>query len=81
MKTQSKPQHTQSFSPKPFLTVTEAGEVLGISRNSAYAAAKRYRQSGGTEGIPNIQIAGTYRVPAAALQRMADIAVPDQLAI
>lgn len=62
---------------KAFLTISEAAEILGISRNSAYLAAKQYRQSQGREGLPNIRISGVFRVPASALERMADIAVPD----
>ena len=62
-----------------FLSITEASEVLGISRNSAYAAAKEYRIYRGAKGLPNIKVGGGYRVPRAALERMADIAIPDTL--
>ena len=62
---------------KAFLTITEAADVLGIARNSAYIAAKNYRQSHGREGLPNIKVGGVYRVPASALERMANITIPD----
>ncbi len=56
-----------------FLTIPEAAERLRISRNAAYIAARRYRQTSGREGLPNIAIGGSYRVPTAALEHMADI--------
>ena len=43
-------------------SVPEAGERLGIGRNSAYAAAKRGE-------IPTIRIGKLLRVPEAALAR------------
>ena len=45
------------------MSVPEAGSVLGISRNAAYAAAARGE-------IPVIRIGGRLLVPAAALERM-----------
>ena len=56
---------------KAFLTVEEAAQYLGISRNTAYLATKRYRATGGREGLPVIKIGGCLRVPRAALERMA----------
>lgn len=44
-------------------TVEEAGQILGLSRNSAYAAAKA-----GT--IPNIRIGNRLLVPKAAIDRL-----------
>jgi len=76
----SKRQSPKGTPTKAFLSITEAAEILGISRNSAYLAAKRYRDTGGREGLPNIKVGGTYRVPASALERMADIAIPNQQA-
>src|SRR5680860_734029 len=58
-----------------FLTIPEAAERLRISRNAAYLAARRYRQTSGSEGLPNIAIGGSYRVPTAALERMANLDV------
>lgn len=59
-----------------FLTIPEAAVRLRISRNAAYLAARRYRQTHGLEGLPNIAIGGSYRVPAAALDRMANVDLP-----
>jgi len=47
------------------LTVTEAAQALGVSRNKAYEAAKRGE-------IPTIKIGGRILVPRAALERMLD---------
>ena len=44
-------------------TVAEAGELLGISRGSAYEAAK-------TGDIPVLKIGGRLLVPKAVLDRM-----------
>jgi excisionase family DNA binding protein len=52
------------------LTVEEAAEVLRISRNTAYALARRWRDSGGQEGLPVVELGRTLRVPRAALQRL-----------
>ena len=45
------------------LTVAEASEALGVSRNKAYEAAKRGE-------IPTIKIGKRILVPVAALERM-----------
>lgn len=58
---------------RPFLTVSEAAEILSISRNTAYLATKRYRATNGAEGLPVVQLGGCLRVPRAALERMAGI--------
>lgn len=54
------------------LTVEEAAEILRISRNSAYALARLWRESGGTEGLPVIELGRTLRVPRAGLLRLLD---------
>ena len=61
-----------------FLTVEDAGRALGLSRNLAYAAARRYRETGGRQGIPNLKIGGRILVPADALRRMATLPVPGE---
>jgi excisionase family DNA binding protein len=43
--------------------VPEAGEMLGLTRNAAYAAAKRGE-------IPTIRIGKLLRVPKAAFEKM-----------
>jgi len=59
-----------------FLTVEQAAERLGVSRNTAYMATKRYRVTGGKEGLPVVKTGGCLRVPAAVLDRMADLDLP-----
>jgi hypothetical protein len=54
-----------------FLTVEEAARVLRIGRTSAYLAAKRYRDTGGAEGLPVVAIRGSLRVPRRQLEAMA----------
>jgi hypothetical protein len=55
-----------------FLTVEEAAVVLRIGRGPAYAAARRFRDSGGLEGLPNVEFGRTKRVPKAALVALLD---------
>ena len=38
------------------MTVTEAASLLGISRTLAYQLARQYEATGGTEGLPVIQL-------------------------
>ena len=59
-----------------FLTVVQAAEILGISRGAAYTSAKLYRESNGAEGLPNLKVAGSLRVPADALVEMAKLPIP-----
>ena len=54
------------------LTVEEAANVLRISRNTAYALAKLWRDSGGQEGLPVIELGRNLRVPRASLRRLLD---------
>jgi excisionase family DNA binding protein len=49
--------------PRVTCSIPEAGERLGIGRNSAYAAAKRGE-------IPTIRIGKLIRVPEVQLDRM-----------
>ena len=56
------------------LTIDEAAAMLRISRNTAYAAARQWRESGGREGLPCIEIGRVLRVPRAALQDLFDCA-------
>lgn len=54
------------------MTVPEAGKLLGISRNSAYDAARRGE-------IPTLRIGKRLLVPIAAFNRLLDQAgQPDQ---
>ncbi|HEY9565532.1 MAG TPA: helix-turn-helix domain-containing protein [Nocardioides sp.] len=52
------------------LTIDEAAAILRISRNSAYAAARRWRTTGGSSGLPCIEIGRILRVPRADLDRL-----------
>jgi hypothetical protein len=52
------------------LTVEEAADVPRISRNSAYALAKRWRDTGGQKGLPVIELGRNLRVPRAGLKRL-----------
>ena len=59
-----------------FLTVEQAAERLGVSRNTAYLATQRYRRTGGREGLPVIKIGGCLRVPVAVIERMTQLELP-----
>ena len=63
-----------------FRSIPEAAAILGISRNAAYAAAKRYRESDGAQGLPNLKIGGSLRVPLDALNQMAALRIPGNAA-
>ena len=51
-----------------FLTVEEAAAVLRIGRSAAYELARRYRVTGGAEGLPVIVLGRLLRVPRAQLE-------------
>jgi excisionase family DNA binding protein len=55
--------HIPTATQQPTLTVEEAGELLGISRGSAYEAARN-------GDIPTIRIGRRLVVPTAALRRL-----------
>jgi excisionase family DNA binding protein len=59
----------------PFLRVEEAAQVLRISRMSAYALTRRFLDTDGREGLPAVRVGRSVRVPAAALERMANTPV------
>lgn len=52
------------------LTVEEAAKVLRIGRSAAYELARRFRDSGGKEGLPVVMLGRSLRVPKHALQRL-----------
>lgn len=52
------------------LTVEEAGAILRISRNTAYAMARLWLESDGREGLPVIALGRSLRVPRDALLDM-----------
>ncbi len=52
------------------LTVEEAAAILRIGRGAAYELARRYRETGGLEGLPVVSLGRSLRVPRAALERL-----------
>ena len=62
------------------LTVEEAAAILRIGRGAAYQLARRWRDSGGREGLPNVVLGRSLRVPRAALERVLvlDAAAPER---
>lgn len=54
----------------------EVGEALGLSRNTVYAEARRFEQSGGAAGIPVIRFGTRLRVPTAALRQLLELDPP-----
>jgi excisionase family DNA binding protein len=42
--------------PRPFLTILEAAELLGVSRTTAYEMARRYLATDGREGMPVVRL-------------------------
>ena len=62
-----------SFEELPaVLTVEEAAAVLRIGRGAAYELARRFRESGGRDGLPVVTFGRSLRVPRAALLRLLD---------
>lgn len=54
---------TDEFPMLRTLTVSEAAQILGMSRNGAYAAIKR-------GDIPSVRFGCVIRIPVVALERM-----------
>jgi hypothetical protein len=52
------------------LTVEEAASVLRIGRGAAYAAARRWRDTQGRDGLPVLAFGRSLRVPADVLKQM-----------
>ena len=50
------------------LTITEAAELLRISRTTAYAEAKRFERTG--HGLPVIRVGRSLRAPREQLRRL-----------
>lgn len=59
----------QAMEPE-VLTVEEAADVLRISRNTAYTLARLWRETGGREGLPVIELGRNLRVPRSGLERL-----------
>jgi excisionase family DNA binding protein len=56
----------------PTISVEEAGEILGVSRRSAYRAAENGE-------LPTLRLGRRLLVPTARLKAMLGLAVDDQL--
>lgn len=52
------------------LTPREAMAVLRIGRTTLYAEARRFGESDGAVGIPNVEVGGQRRFPRVALETM-----------
>jgi hypothetical protein len=59
----------------PFLRVEQAQELTQLGRSQLYELTRRWRDSGGREGIPVVQFGRCLRIPTAALLRLALIDV------
>lgn len=55
----------------PFLRIEQVQQLTQLSRSQVYALVRRYRQTGGKEGMPVVEFGRNLRVPTAALMRMA----------
>ncbi len=54
------------------LTPREAMAVLRIGRTTLYAEARRFAESDGAVGIPNVEVGGQRRFPRVALEQLDD---------
>jgi len=63
----------------PFLRMDQAQELTQLGRSQLYEQARRWRASGGREGIPNVRFGRCLRIPTAALLRLADVAPGEDL--
>ena len=52
------------------LTVEEMAKAFRLGRSQAYELTKRYRLTGGKEGIPVLQFGRRLRIPKEALLRI-----------
>ena len=55
----------------PFLRVDQAQELTQLGRSQLYDQMRRWRESGGKEGIPCVPFGRCLRIPTAALLRLA----------
>jgi hypothetical protein len=55
----------------PFLRVEQAQELTQLGRSQLYEQTRRWRETGGKEGIPVVRFGRCLRIPTAALLRMA----------
>jgi len=55
----------------PFLRVDQAQELTQLGRSQLYELTRRWRETGGAEGIPVVRFGRCLRIPTAALLRLA----------
>ena len=66
------PGRSLSSERRRFLRVEEAARELQISRTAAYELARRWLVSGRQGGFAGDSVGRSIRIPAAALDRLAD---------
>ncbi len=66
----------------PFLRIEQVMELTQLGRSQIYELTRRWRESGGKEGIPVVEFGRCLRVPTAGLLRMAliDVSADDHAA-
>lgn len=57
----------------PFLRIEQAQELTQLGRAHIYAETRRWRATGGREGIPVVTFGRCLRIPTAALLRLAGL--------
>jgi hypothetical protein len=55
----------------PFLRIDQVQELTQLGRSQVYELTRRWRATGGREGIPVVQFGRCLRIPTAALLRLA----------
>jgi hypothetical protein len=55
----------------PFLRIEQAQELTQLGRSQIYVLTRRWRETGGKEGIPVVQFGRCLRIPTAGLLRLA----------
>jgi transposase len=69
-------QSTFTDALPPTMTVDDAAAFLGISRSSAYTLSARYRETEGSEGLPNVRLGGRVLVLTAPLLELVRASTP-----
>ena len=59
----------------PFLTVTQAAEVLQLGRSKTYELTVEWERTGGASGLPFLRFGCQKRVPRAALVRFIEATI------
>jgi hypothetical protein len=62
----------------PFLRIDQAQALTQLGRAHLYEQTRRWRQSGGREGIPVVAFGRCLRIPTAALLRLAGLEPEDR---